>query len=77
MNDLRPPATGTEAYLAAILDELRVISAAVGGGGTQEPPIGAAVPVDGMGEVTPAAQPVAEPSVTPTKRTRQRAPRTT
>lgn len=43
MSDLRPPATGSEAYLAAILDELRAIRAAVEGG-TPEPPAAEAAP---------------------------------
>jgi len=65
MRRLPLPATGVEMYLAAILDQLQVLTAAVGGG----------APEQAAGQSTEPPAPVSSRPES-TKRTRQRAPRT-
>lgn len=68
---LGPPATRTECYLAAILDELRALRVAVEDV-RPEPAVGQAVPVEGVsGQLERMPLPGSERP--PTKRTRQRA----
>lgn len=70
---LGPPATRTEGYLAAILDELRALRAVVEGGGPQGPAIAATLPVEDKTE--PLSSTPADKPGTPTKRTRTRSAR--